>query len=508
MSELARWTTDGTLVLEPRAARVRVDLNELAAADGHRVNCAFSLGLQPVDRPADRKMLEEAFRGAAGVLRVEDVCAHLKPALLVAAKRAVAKREGEVWLGEKFQEELREVLIAAARSATFTCGIEAIAPFQIELRSPTLDQHRLTEMRQKIADREAGSLRERMQQSADVMAQFVRLRAQAPDVPAGKLLEQIGASNPAALLETLLIASAGETRKPQSLWIVAGNELIALSDEDGAVQQSLEIPPMLGPLRSVTSGQQDGRPILLIGARSGVAVFDPDAPDAPPVVYRADQTQSQLGFNRAVIRNRRLHATHGEANLISWNLDAPDAPAARLLPPPSGHPRHLSALDDERLIYSNGSEIIIGDAADQNEVHVMAADVVEILLLDREILIITADGAMHRWDRATLAPISVTRHARAVTAAALLPWLDEPRLLLATSDGSILCAGLSDALTTQYLSAHRGFRALAATQRAVVALAGDRQRLVFWDAWNGRSPAKEVHAAQRFKHRVADLCFA
>ncbi|MBA3273582.1 MAG: hypothetical protein H0T11_06895 [Chthoniobacterales bacterium] len=90
----------------------------------------------------------------------------------------------------------------------------------------------------------------------------------------------------------------------------------------------------------------------------------------------------------------------------------------------------------------------------------------------------------------------------------MLPWLDEPRLLLATGDGPILCGGLSDSLTTQYLSPHCGLRALAATQRAVVALTADRQRLVFWDAWNGRSPAKELHAAQRFKHRVADLCFA
>src|SRR5205823_15020445 len=110
--------------------------------------------------------------------------------------------------------------------------------------------------------------------------------------------------------------------------------------------------------------------------------------------------------------------------------------------------------------------------------------------------------------RATLERISSARHCGETTAAASLPWLGTTRLLLATTDGPICCVGLDDPLVTQYASAHRGLRALAASGDVIAGLSGDRQRIVLWKSWDGRQVAGEIHIGNIARHRAADVCFA
>ena len=88
-----------------------------------------------------------------------------------------------------------------------------------------------------------------------------------------------------------------------------------------------------------------------------------------------------------------------------------------------------------------------------------------------------------------------------------MPWLNGRRYLLAT-DGPIVCVGLDDSLVTEYLSAHRGVRAVAGSEALVAAVSGDRQRLILWNGWDGGKPVEEVFLTSLTRHRVADITFA
>jgi hypothetical protein len=121
--------------------------------------------------------------------------------------------------------------------------------------------------------------------------------------------------------------------------------------------------------------------------------------------------------------------------------------------------------------------------------------------------VVHADGEVIHKDRLTLDTVARERHCGAVSAAALLPWVGGARVLLASEDGPICCIGLEDSVVTQYVSRHRGLKALAASAGLVAAISADRQRVVLWNAWDGRAPAAEVSVAARTRHRVADIAF-
>ena len=82
------------------------------------------------------------------------------------------------------------------------------------------------------------------------------------------------------------------------------------------------------------------------------------------------------------------------------------------------------------------------------------------------------------------------------------------RLLLASEEGPVHCVGLDDDLVTQYVSPHRDLRVVTASAERVVGVSADRQRLIVWNAWDGRKPAAEIYVAGIARHRVADVEFA
>jgi hypothetical protein len=94
-----------------------------------------------------------------------------------------------------------------------------------------------------------------------------------------------------------------------------------------------------------------------------------------------------------------------------------------------------------------------------------------------------------------------------VTGGALLPWLSASRLLLNRADGPIECIGLEDQLVTQFSSGHTGMKAITGCIGKVAAMSSDRQRILLWNAWDGRKTAAEVYLTGLTHHRIADVVF-
>src|SRR5207244_13474350 len=75
----------------------------------------------------------------------------------------------------------------------------------------------------------------------------------------------------------------------------------------------------------------DGQRVLLVGARSGIMVVNPEKPSEPQL-YNDPELVSQMGFSRAVIWRNGLWACHGDAGVVGWDLGALDRPKTVLRP--------------------------------------------------------------------------------------------------------------------------------------------------------------------------------
>jgi hypothetical protein len=137
----------------------------------------------------------------------------------------------------------------------------------------------------------------------------------------------------------------------------------------------------------------------------------------------------------------------------------------------------------------------------------LPSPITAVLHTDDRIVLPTEEGTVAIHDEQTLEKISDTRPIGRIAGAALQPWLSSARLLLTTPDGPIYSIGLDDQLVTQYTGLQLGVRAVAASAATVAAMSPDRQRIIFWNAWDGRRPAGEIHLANIARHRIADITF-
>jgi hypothetical protein len=505
--ELARRTASG---IEIRASglRLRWDLAGLATSDGHIARGSFSATARALSQPTELRMLDEALLGAKGAVSVADVVAHFNEPLLLAAKKFSRSFEAQSLLGDDTRQKLCAVLMDAAAAVAFSCGLEIIQPASVDLDCPDLQKAQFEELDRQAAQRRSAEQMDQLRRSAELFGQFQAIRASAPELSPGQVLSRIGTSDQADVLRSLMLASAKNSASSR-LWAVAGNSLVRIEGADTAHAEMIVVPEKLGPLRSIRSGDGD---YLLLGCRSGVMRLNPESP-GEAIQYADPETTSQLGYNAAVVMGERLWAAHGEGGLVCWMLNQPEKPVSATRPSLSKirnfAPRNLCRLDENRLLFSTGGLLAL--CSNDGQVSPLGAaseaDIVGIFNLGEQVLTAHADGQVAVWNAADLRVESRVSRAGRVCAAAVLPWLGDARLLLASENGPVLCVGTDDELLTQYSCPYPGLRMIAAAADAVAAVTADRQRLVLWDPWDGRKPNSESFIYGLAKHRVADIAF-
>jgi hypothetical protein len=536
-----------SLRLRPQPMRVRWVIDELITADRNNLRCTFSCSVRALPDPTERRMLAEVLMGPKRSVTDADVVRHFAPTLRNAAAEQAGLKGVDVWLSPDGKPPLVAALKKAAEAVAFACGVEVLAPFEVELQSPSHEQQRLREMQRKLAEQEAAGQVEQLARAGELLKKFQEIRQNAPELSASRVLEQISPTDRGSMLQTLLLASARQ-EAGMDLWVVAGPYLVKVEKMGpaaaplGVPKMSLTpLPPTLGPLRSVQPAMIDDRRVLLVGARSGVLVVRPGE-HGEPTAYADATIDSPLGFSRVVYQPAHgevpasLVGCHGDAGIVRWDISNTAAPMSVLrrdqlpfdamsssgaVPPPlpgvSGvslvggrlaGPRNLQLLDDARLIFSVGSEVWVLDGADLSEVTPgPEAEVIAIIPDGGQVQIIHEDGTIRTLDRVTRQVTGTQRQGVRLRAAGSLPWLDGTRLLLAGDEGPIQCVGADDPLVTHYASTHRGVRVLCGSADRVAAVSADRQRLIIWNSWDGRQPAAEAYVTALTRHRIADVEF-
>ena len=524
-NELAR-RQEGRVELRPQPLRVRWSFNELLTSDGHELRAVFTCSARPLPDPTERRMLEEVLLGSKYSLSDDDLANHFESALRNAAQKSAGKHTAAEWSAdESVRGEMAESLRSAAKPVAFGCGIELLPPFNLDLQSPTYQRQRLRSMQQALAEQQTAGQIEHVHRAAELLKQFQQIRQAAPELSPGRVLQQISAADRGAVLQTLLLASAKQ-EKARQLWAVAGPYLVRIETGDGPPRPQLfPLPPDLGPLRSVQASDIDGTRRLLVGARGGFMLVDPENP-AEPRLFR-DAVDSPLGFNRVIYWGDKhgFVASHGDAGIVRWESNDGDRPASTLRPDRLGlrepiaepsasatnhtaGPRNVQVFDDTALVFSAGSRLFLSDGNGVQPIaSESAAEIVAIVPDDRQLIVVHGDGTLCALDRSTRKLTCLSRRGVRVRSAGALPWLGTTRILLAGEDGPIDCVAFDDQLLTQYASPHRGLRAVAGSTDFVAGASADRQRLILWNSWDGRQPLTELYLTGLTRHRIADVDF-
>jgi hypothetical protein len=508
-AELARRTTDpkGTvrLALSATPARLRWSFDDLIASDGHRLSVAFTASVAAVDEPAERQLLGEVFLTAGQVVVTgKDVIDHLSPSLRAAATTVAGRQPAADALTDGARAGWVDALKQAGDATAFSCGLELLAPLDVEVTSPTLQRERLEQMQRTAAERRSADQVGHFARAAELLKQWDALAASAPSVTPGKVLQQLAPGDRGAMLDTLMMASGGAAHPP-ALWAVAGPYLIRTDvSVDNPVPQLIPLPTTAGPLRSVRC--EDGR--LLVGARNGLLVVDPDRP-ADAQAYLHPALASEHGFTAATLAGNVLRAVHRDGGVVTWTVGSPAAPASVLAPAAlGGNPLHPVRRPDGSCAFAVGNRVLKLDGAGHvTPVHTAPGAVVAVLAATDHLVIVSDDGTVTLLDAASLDKVADVRPAGRLAGAALLPWFNTYRLLLATAEGPVACVGMEDQLSTSFAGGPVGVRSVCASAARVAALPPDRQRIVVWNAWDGRRPAAELHVAAVARHRVADVAF-
>lgn len=485
-----------------RPARLRWVIDDLMSKDGHRITIGFACTAAAIDEPAERQLFTEVFFTSpkSGSQTAMD---HFLPALRSTAAELAGKETAEELLGIPARARWVTTLRAAANETAFSCGIEVLAPFEVEVTSPTLQRERLEQMQRIAAERRSADRVGHLTRAAELLKQWESLKASVPSITPGKLLEQVNPADRGLMLDTLLMVSAsGQAKNSQpDLWAVSGSYLVRMDVKTDSPQPKLiALPTIVGPLRSIRATGEK----LCIGARNGVFVADPTNPESA-VPFHHPALSSEFGFTCVTPIGNRLWACHREAGLIAWEIGAPDQPMIVHSPMNlGGEPRNLTdgglfAIGPKLKRLSSTGEITTAFTAN--------SPIVAILLADQQIIVVSESGSITLLDEPTLGKMSELMTAGRLTGAALLPWLSTSRLLLNRADGPIECLGLEDQLVTRFAGNQTAMRAVIASAARIAAMSNDRQRVVLWNAWDGRTIAAEIYLTGLTHHRLTDLAF-
>ena len=495
--DLAIAKRDGDSAKPVGAAPVLISFEGNPSRDGYQTRVEVELPVRLHDSPVDRRAFADRFLRFSPVGTAEQVAEYLRPQL----DRNIAAAVGERGVGELMDGqalgEVAEALKSAARKPLFAAGLELDGEPVVRLGSADWQRRRVEEAAD--AARIAAAERE-----GELLRRFEDIRRQNPDVPAGALLMGLPSGERVDALRALLKAAGA--RQKSRLFAVAGDSLYEI---DVSADQVLPIrlSSELGPLRSVRTIRHKGAAHLLVGARDGVYLVDPSAPESAET-FDAEVEGSPFGFSHLAYDETSgvVYATHADVGLVCWQIDLG---TQTVLGPVDFHgqaPRQVDAVGPQVHVAAGGQLWQVGADFKPQAIPGLGGEPVALLVgTDRELLVVRPSGTVAAISRSDGRVTEVTSKGDVASVGAGLPWLGEMRLVLGDGFGTSLAQiGPHDDVRMAMHDSQGPFKAIAAAPDVVAAISSDRNRLVCWRPWEER-PFADLHTISRMRSRLADV---
>src|ERR1051325_5262753 len=179
-NEFARRES-GRLELRKNPMRLRWLFDKLVSGDGHELEAHFSCSVRALPEQAEQQMLAEVFLTNGNSIWAEAVVAHFQPALRAAIAQACGVKPATQSVGTGRNDIVESLRTAGARVA-FSCGLEMLAPFDLDIQSPSLERQRLESMQRTLAEQRATGQLEHFQRASELLKQFEAIRQAAPQL--------------------------------------------------------------------------------------------------------------------------------------------------------------------------------------------------------------------------------------------------------------------------------------------------------------------------------------
>lgn len=522
---------DVLLLVRNRAITVPLELHDAPAACDHGVEARVELLVRPERQETALAALRQNLLTQPELRLDEFAAAVCGPGGAVAALRAyVRSRPAADLVGTDPEPELLAHLQARLGPWLYSAGLTLERVATAAFSSPALEAQR----KLQLSTREAAArleAREAVEQAALTAA---RRRVEGLSAILDKLRSAAGNDDRAgwqALLPALTPAERG--RLLESLWritpdrhvaaailAVAGDECLWLDPCDPLrVQRRVQLPPTLGPPRSVcfaldTAGSRSSPAgLVLVGAQSGVLVLDADDGELLAEYPVPGTRELRFGFNRVALSGSRLIATHSELGCWTWTRNRPDSPDA-LLVPEGGTPRTVRAAtfsDDGHMLFAVDSAIRVHapDGALARTLEISRGGVHDLAVSGEQVYAATADGLLLA-DRWTAPQVWQVLHRRAdpIESLALRRWDDLVELVIPAGEDGVLGVYGDVGIVAQLVATPVRIRRAWACDDLVVGLSEVRDRLVVLNANLPDSVPRQAPTTRLTRHSIQDVCIA
>jgi len=501
----------------------------LTSSDGYQCTAHGRVQVELVTEPVELKSFRETVMGSHEAAEIDTLQRHLSQPVQRGLSEFTGERTAAVIVEGDDREALEAALDEKLKPVLFKSGLARGSMLRVAFESPGYEKVRETQAvearrRDQFAEREQlrGAVREAQEQQVShlsgLLGQLQQLSDKSPDLSLADLVRTFSERERGELYQALWQAMPEQCAR----WVVvaAGEELLFFdpSSWERPVRR-VSLTSEAGPLRSVTAAKdENGKDVLLVGAARGAHVLEPEA-GTPRATYLFDPPEGErlrTGVNAVAIGGGRVFATHSQMGLVVWPIDEPNA-FTRML-------REL--IDDAKTVRCAA---VVGDrlwfTADDRVIHVpldsvsasaagqlsgSASRITALTVLANEVCAGNEDGQILRWslDAEGEPKPEILRSAsgRAVESVEMLLAGGVPRILFANESTGLNAQVVGDSYICRYDGKEQRVRRAAVAGDWLVAMNGNRDRLLYWRPHELEAPSATVNVGRLTGRSIQDLC--
>ncbi len=515
-----RPDADDTLMLvRNRPLTVPVVVESAPTSDAHEVHATIELLVRCPARDDELAAFQNTLLERSELTHDQLARAVNKQGVANVLRQYIREHAAEVLVQSDQRNAIIELLRTELKQFLFSAGLELEGLGRCAFESDSFARHAALERQtaRRVQELEARNVVEAAAREA------THRRLDDLNDILGKLKSAANADGSLQWHELLPSLTPGErNRILENLWRLTPNRTIAREivvvagracawfgvGAAGGSTRQIQLPDDLGGLRSIAYDQFGGT--LLVGAALGVWRLTADGEVLAKYAV-PDVELPRTGFNEVATSESRLFATHSQLGAWAWTLDDPTA-AECLLTVSDGQPRTvravtldeqgrvLIAVDDRVRAFGTDGELLWESPPADGTIHCISP-------LEQLLYVGTEGGALQRCALdLPQAWTHVHRAHAAIESIVARRWDDLVELVIPSGREGVLGVYGSEGSVSRLMQAPTSIRRVWASDDALVALAGGRDRLFVQRATQTEQEVREVPAARLLGRSVQDVC--
>lgn len=491
----------------------------LTSRDGYDVAASIEAPVQVVAERSELAAFCQHVVGSSGEVTVENLKRYCEESLRAAA--ATFAKAGNIsdLLSPEAWKPFDAVAAEHFKPVGFSSGLALAGDVRITIESSDYARAAEAQRTQKLREQRIEAQRRlsemasesRQAHLSDLAVTLDKLREMAERSEGTSLVDLVRSMDPSQRggLYQAMLTQQHTTQKTEAILLVVGEELIWMHPAASQIPaRRLSLSSEIGPLRSVRLARWEGRPVILVGARSGVHLLQTEQDPRQTYAFTVER-ELRGGVNAACIVGEHLYATHSEVGLIRWPLRRPEHFELLLTDVLDGAKSVRDAqADDAGRIWLAADRRVIGmtPGTDQPPIILQApATITALIVADGCVFAGLEAGQILQWPTAHPELMERVRPpcGGPVESIEHLDGGGIPRLLVADRRPYLDLLVLGDSSSTHYMAGQALRWGLAAAD-LMAAVSDRRDQLILWRTESPADPVATVHIGQLTGRSIQD----